>query len=271
MLIVFFLFFEIQTNFCFPKRKILLYFIYYIPSIIQDIDINKINILRVSFITIFYFCFIHFHPHNSIVKMYEMSNNMDQTRRGLWFPHSISKQTPVEVWCTASSSKNHAFFTGGTDGSAMNFMFQQGGQQLQNGGFNGSPQQNNTTNNNNNNNNNNGNFNVAGNMGSPANNGGFNAGGMSQGGFNNAMAVGQAANALVGMSNMNGGLNMGGLQTPGAPQINRSQSWTGSPATTGGGGMAPSNFNTGAFNGGGASNSLGGGNNWGTPGTQARF
>ena len=101
-------------------------------------------------------------------------------------------------------------------------------------------------------------------MGSPANNGGFNAGGMSQGGFNNAMAVGQAANALVGMSNMNGGLNMGGFQTPGAPQINRSQSWTG-------GGMAQSNFNTGAFNGGGTSNSLGGGNNWGTPGTQARF
>jgi hypothetical protein len=72
------------------------------------------------------------------VKLYEMAPGWN--RRGLWFPHSISKQSETEVWCSASSAKNHAFFTGGTDGSANCYMFQQA-QQQQNTTFGGSPQQ----------------------------------------------------------------------------------------------------------------------------------
>ena len=175
------------------------------------------------------------------VKMYEMAPGWN--RRGLWYPHSISKQTACEVWSTASSAKNHAFFTGGTDGSAVCFMFQQQQQQQQQNGFNavGSPQ--------------------SGQMG------GVQMGSPQMGGNQqfNALQVGQAANVLAGMSQMgnmgNNMGNMGGLQTPAAPQMN-GNNW-GSPAP--GGMAAPNNmFQTG----GQVQNNNTGGNMWGTPGGQ---
>ena len=182
------------------------------------------------------------------VKMYEMSPGW--TRRGLWFPHSISKQTPVEVWCTASSAKNHAFFTGGTDGSAVCFMFQQAQQQQQQ-----QQQQNGGTNA------------FGGGMGGMSGMGGIGGSpaqqqlGSPQMGGNQAFNMG-GGGAVGGGVQM--GFNMGGARpaVPVAPVA--PQGW-GSPNNGGGAVAAGGNM---FQNGGGAQMGGGGGGNnmWGTPG-----